>query len=102
MSPSARPDVGLAVFVSEIDAGALTKEEADAAPWRHTRLLRGAVFATPNWVYKSTRKVNAESADLFAARYGAWVDRLRPPAETAPATEPRARRAVVPRWHDKS
>jgi NhaP-type Na+/H+ or K+/H+ antiporter len=42
------------------------------------------------------------SADLFATRYGAWVERQRPPAETAPATEPRARRAVVPRWHDKS
>jgi NhaP-type Na+/H+ or K+/H+ antiporter len=42
------------------------------------------------------------TADLFANRYGAWVDRQHPPAETAPATEPRARRAVVPRWHSES
>ncbi len=42
------------------------------------------------------------TADLFATRYGAWVDRERPPAETAPATEPRARRSVVPRWHGGS
>lgn len=40
------------------------------------------------------------TADPFATRYGAWVDKKRPPAETAPATEPRARRSVVPRWHD--
>ena len=39
------------------------------------------------------------TADMFATRFGAWIDRERPPAETAPATEPRARRAVVPRWH---
>jgi NhaP-type Na+/H+ or K+/H+ antiporter len=39
------------------------------------------------------------TADLFATRYGGWIDRERPPAETAPATEPRARRAFVPRWH---
>ena len=38
------------------------------------------------------------TADVFAARYGAWIDRVRPPAETAPATEPRARRSLVP-WH---
>jgi len=42
------------------------------------------------------------TADLFATRYGAWVDRQRPPAEIAPATEPRARRSVVPRWHRES
>jgi NhaP-type Na+/H+ or K+/H+ antiporter len=42
------------------------------------------------------------SADLFATRYGAWVGRKRPPAETAPATEPRTRRSVVPRWHGQS
>jgi NhaP-type Na+/H+ or K+/H+ antiporter len=39
------------------------------------------------------------TADMFANRFGAWIDRERPPAETAPATEPRARRAMVPRWH---
>ncbi len=42
------------------------------------------------------------TADLFAARYGAWVDRERPRAETAPATEPRVRRSVVPRWHSQT
>jgi len=36
------------------------------------------------------------TADVFAARYGTWIDRVRPPAETAPATEPRARRSLVP------
>ena len=39
------------------------------------------------------------SAEVFATRYGAWVDRERPVTETAPATEPRARRSLVPRWH---
>jgi NhaP-type Na+/H+ or K+/H+ antiporter len=34
------------------------------------------------------------TADVFAARYGAWIDRTRPPAET----EPRPRRSLVP-WH---
>jgi len=42
------------------------------------------------------------TADLLAARYGAWVDRERPRAETAPATEPRVRRSVVPRWHNRT
>ena len=42
------------------------------------------------------------TADLFAARYGAWVDRERPRAETKPATEPRVRRSVVPRWHSQT
>ena len=36
------------------------------------------------------------TADVFAARYGTWIDRVRPPAETAPATEPRTRRSLVP------
>ena len=36
------------------------------------------------------------TADLFATRYGEWIDRVRPPAETAPATEPRTRRSLVP------
>jgi len=38
------------------------------------------------------------TADVFAARYGAWIRRTRPPAETAAATEPRPRRSLVP-WH---
>ena len=42
------------------------------------------------------------TADLFATRYGAWVDRERPRVETAPATEPRVRRSVVPRWHSQT
>ena len=37
------------------------------------------------------------TADMLAGRYGAWVDRERPPAETAAATEPRPRRFLVPR-----
>jgi len=40
------------------------------------------------------------TADVFAARYGAWIDRVRPPAETAPATEPRVRRSLVP-WRQR-
>ena len=39
------------------------------------------------------------TADVLAARYGAWIDRTRPPTETAAATEPRPRRspgAVAP------
>jgi len=39
------------------------------------------------------------TADIFAARFCGWTDRVRPPAETALATEPRDRRAMVPRWH---
>jgi NhaP-type Na+/H+ or K+/H+ antiporter len=42
------------------------------------------------------------SAEVFATRYGAWVDRERPVTETAPATEPRTRRSLVPRWHTNS
>ena len=42
------------------------------------------------------------TADLFATRYGVWVDRERPRVETAPATEPRVRRSVVPRWHSQT
>jgi len=42
------------------------------------------------------------TADLFATRYGTWVDRERPRAETKPATEPRVRRSVVPRWHSQT
>jgi len=42
------------------------------------------------------------TADLLATRYGAWVDDHRPPVEIAPATEPRVRRYVVPRWHSES
>jgi NhaP-type Na+/H+ or K+/H+ antiporter len=42
------------------------------------------------------------TADLFATRYGAWVDRERPRAETAPATEPRVRRSLVPRWRSQT
>jgi NhaP-type Na+/H+ or K+/H+ antiporter len=34
------------------------------------------------------------SADPLSARYGAWVTRERPPVETAPAAEPRARGAI--------
>ena len=37
------------------------------------------------------------TADLFATRYGGWVSQERPPAETAPATEPRSRRSLAPR-----
>ena len=40
------------------------------------------------------------TADVFAARYGAWIDRTRPPTETAAATEPRPRRSLVP-WHHR-
>ena len=39
------------------------------------------------------------SAEPFASRYGAWVDRERPSTETAAATEPRARRSLAPRRH---
>jgi NhaP-type Na+/H+ or K+/H+ antiporter len=42
------------------------------------------------------------TADMFATRYGAWVDKQHPPVEIAPATEPRVRRYVVPRWHSES
>jgi len=42
------------------------------------------------------------TADVFARRYGDWVERERPLTETAPATEPRARRSLVPRWHNRS
>ena len=42
------------------------------------------------------------SAEVFATRYGAWVDREHPVTETAPATEPRPRRSLVPRWNLKS
>jgi len=42
------------------------------------------------------------TADLFATRYGTWVDRERPRVETAPATDPRVRRSVVPRWHSQT
>jgi NhaP-type Na+/H+ or K+/H+ antiporter len=38
------------------------------------------------------------TADVLARRYGAWVGRTHPPTETAPATEPRARRSLFP-WH---
>jgi len=37
------------------------------------------------------------TADVFAERYGSWIDRTRPPTETAAATEPRPRRSLVPR-----
>ena len=37
------------------------------------------------------------TADVFATRYGAWIHRERPTAETAPATEPAARRSLAPR-----
>ena len=37
------------------------------------------------------------TADVLAGRYGAWIDRTRPPTETAAATEPRPRRTLVPR-----
>ncbi|HZM68433.1 MAG TPA: cation:proton antiporter [Nakamurella sp.] len=40
------------------------------------------------------------TADVLAARYGAWIDRTRPPTETAAATEPRPRRSLVP-WHHR-
>ncbi|HEY5882530.1 MAG TPA: cation:proton antiporter [Nakamurella sp.] len=42
------------------------------------------------------------TADVLARRFGAWVDRERPPVETAPATEPRARRALAPRREPRS
>ena len=42
------------------------------------------------------------TADVFARRYGDWVERVRPVHETAPATEPRARRSLVPRWRNQS
>ena len=35
-----------------------------------------------------------------ARRYDGWVERERPVIETAPATEPRARRPMVPRWQN--
>ena len=41
------------------------------------------------------------SAEPFASRYGAWVDRERPSTETAAATEPRARRSLAPRRHTR-
>jgi NhaP-type Na+/H+ or K+/H+ antiporter len=37
------------------------------------------------------------TADVFATRYGAWIAREQPSSETSPATEPRARRSLVPR-----
>jgi len=37
------------------------------------------------------------TADVLAARYGAWVARTAPPAETASASEPRPRRSVLAR-----
>ena len=40
------------------------------------------------------------TADVFAARYGAWIDPTHPPTETAAATEPRPRRSLVP-WHHR-
>jgi NhaP-type Na+/H+ or K+/H+ antiporter len=40
------------------------------------------------------------TADLFASRYGAWIEQHRPPTETAAATEPRPRRSLVP-WHHR-
>jgi NhaP-type Na+/H+ or K+/H+ antiporter len=42
------------------------------------------------------------TADVFARRYGDWVARERPSTETAPATEPRPRRSLVPRQHEQS
>ena len=42
------------------------------------------------------------TADVFARRYGDWVERVRPVHETAPATEPRVRRSLVPRWRNQS
>ncbi len=39
------------------------------------------------------------TADVFARRYGRWVDRVRPPVEISPATEPRVRRTWAPRHH---
>lgn len=48
-----------------IDTGALTLEEAKAAPWRLTRILRGAKLATPNWLYKNRRKFDAEISALM-------------------------------------
>ena len=40
------------------------------------------------------------TADVLAERYGAWIDRTRPPTECAAATEPRPRRSLVP-WHHR-
>lgn len=37
------------------------------------------------------------TADVLAARYGAWIARTRPAAETASASEPRPRRSVLAR-----
>ncbi len=37
------------------------------------------------------------TADVLAARYGAWVERTHPAAETATSSEPRARRSVLGR-----
>ena len=37
------------------------------------------------------------TADVLARRYGEWIEQVRPKTETAPATEPRARRSLVPR-----
>jgi NhaP-type Na+/H+ or K+/H+ antiporter len=42
------------------------------------------------------------SADPLAARYGAWVHRVRPPAVVAPADEPRVRRSMMHRAHERS
>ena len=37
------------------------------------------------------------TADVLARRYGEWIEQVRPKTESAPATEPRARRSLVPR-----
>lgn len=42
-----------------IETGALTEAEAEAAPWRLTRQLRGAHLATPAWIYKQRRKIDS-------------------------------------------
>ncbi len=63
--------------------------------------LRAALSAITVTVLLSVL-LHGLTADVFANRYGAWVARESPPAETAPATEPRARQSLVPRWLHRS
>jgi len=44
--------------------------------------------------------LHGSTADILARRYGGWIRRTSPPTETAPATEPRTRRSLVP-WHHR-
>jgi hypothetical protein len=48
--------------------GAITPEEAEAAPWRLTRQLRGAHLATPSWIYKQRRKIDAQIRQIIGEK----------------------------------